>query len=156
VIYIPLETVFATTDSIPFVYKKDGSRQVVMLGESNENDVIVEQGLKKGEKLYLSIPTESDNFKLQGEELIAAIKDRKKQQLEEQKRQQNANPRAGMIPSNMTPEQMREYMQNLTPEQREAMRQVRGAGGQGAGQGRPGGPRTDTTATQQRVVIRNQ
>jgi hypothetical protein len=40
--------VFATADSIPFVYKKDGSRQVVVLGESNENDVIVEQGLKPG------------------------------------------------------------------------------------------------------------
>ncbi len=156
VIYIPLETVFATADSIPFVYKKDGSRQVVMLGESNENDIIVEQGLKQGEKLYLSIPPDGDNFKLQGEELVAAIKDRKRQQLEEQKRQQNVNPRAGMMPSNMTPEQMREYMQNLTPEQRESMRQMRGTGAQGAGQGRPGGTRTDTTATQQRVVVRKQ
>ena len=48
VVYIPLETVFTSADSIPFVYKKDGSRQVVVLGESNENDVIVEQGLIKG------------------------------------------------------------------------------------------------------------
>ena len=156
VMYVPLETVFATTDSIPFVYKKDGSRQVVVLGESNENDIIVEQGLKQGEKLYLSIPSDGDNFKLQGEELVAAIKDRRKQQLEEQKRQQNANPRAGVMPANMTPEQMRAYMQNLTPEQREAMRQTRGAGGQGTGQSRPGGTRTDTAATQQRVIIRNQ
>lgn len=155
VMYVPLETVFATSDSIPFVYKKDGTRQVVVLGESNENDIIVEQGLKEGEKLYLSIPPDGDNFKLQGEELVAAIKDRRRQQLEEQKRQQNANPRAGVMPANMTPEQMREYVQNLTPEQREAMRQTRGAGGQGAGQGRPGGTRTDTTATQQRVIIRN-
>lgn len=156
VFYIPLETVFATADSIPFVYRKDGTRQVVMLGESNENNVIVEQGLKKGEKLYLSIPPEGDKFRLQGEELIAAIKERKRQQFEEQKRQQNGSPRAGTMPANMTPEQMREYVQNLTPEQREAMRQMRGAGGQGSGQGRPGGARTDTTATQQRVVIRNQ
>jgi len=72
----------------------------------------------------------------------------------------------------MTPEQMRAYMQSLTPEQREAMRQMRGAGGQGmapggaqgtapgaapgARQGRPGGTRPDTAATQQRVIIRNQ
>lgn len=27
VLFIPLETVFATIDSIPFVYKKDGTRQ---------------------------------------------------------------------------------------------------------------------------------
>jgi multidrug efflux pump subunit AcrA (membrane-fusion protein) len=156
VIYIPLETVFATADSIPFVYKKDGSRQVVMLGESNENDVIVEQGLEKGDKLYLTIPEESEKFKMQGEELIAGIRERKRQQLEEEKGRQNAGPRAGTMPANMTPEQMREYLQNLTPEQREAMRQMRGTGGQGMGQGRPAGTTTDTTATQRRVVIRNQ
>ncbi|MRR20258.1 HlyD family efflux transporter periplasmic adaptor subunit [bacterium] len=160
VLYIPLETVFAAPDSVPFVYTKNGWRQVVVLGESNENDVIVEKGLSKGDKLYLSIPEEVDKFKLHGEELIAEIKERKKQQLEEQRRQQNSNPRAGSMPGNMTPEQMREFMQNLTPEQREAMRAQRGAGGQVPGQvpgqGRPGGTRPDTTATQQRVIIRNQ
>jgi len=34
VIHIPLETVFATADSVPFVYRKDGSRQVVVLRRS--------------------------------------------------------------------------------------------------------------------------
>jgi len=49
-------------------------------------------------------------------------------------------------------------MQNLTPEQREKMREMRGTGGPGAagaGQGRPGAARTDTAARRQ-VVIRNQ
>jgi multidrug efflux pump subunit AcrA (membrane-fusion protein) len=156
VVYIPLETVFATTDSVPFVYTKNGWRQVVVLGESNENDVIVEQGLSSGDKLYLSIPEEGDKFRLHGEDLIAQIKERKKQKEQEQKREQNINPRAGMMPPNMTPEQMREYMQNLTPEQREAMRQMRSSGGQGMGQGRPAGNRTDTAARQQQVVIRQQ
>jgi len=58
----------------------------------------------------------------------------------------------------MTPEQMREFMQNLTPEQREKMREMRGTGAPGAagaGQGRPGAARTDTAARRQ-VVIRNQ
>lgn len=159
VIYVPLETVFATPDSIPFVYMKDGSRQVVVLGEANENDIIVEQGLKPGQKLYLSIPEDSEKFKLHGEELIEVIKERKSQQAaEETARQQNGRQRPGMMPGNMTPEQMREFMQNLTPEQREAMRQMRGAGGQGpnrsqTGQGTTG---TDTTARTQRVIIRNQ
>jgi hypothetical protein len=154
VVYIPLETVFATADSIPFVYRKDGTRQVVVLGESNENDVIVEQGLKAGEKLYLSIPEDGDRFKLQGEDLIAVIKDRKRQQAEEEaKRQQNGNQRQGAMPGNMTPEQMREFMQNLTPEQREAMR-TRGSGRQG--QGRPGAAGSDTATTTQRVVIQRQ
>lgn len=154
VVYIPLETVFATTDSIPFVYVKDGTRHVVVLGESNENDVIVEQGLKPGQKLYLSIPEDGDKFKLQGEDLIAVIKDRKRQQAEEEaRRQQNGNQRQGAMPGNMTPEQMREFMQNLTPEQREAMRS-RGAGRQG--QGRPGAAGSDSAATTQRVVIQRQ
>ncbi|MGB8358689.1 MAG: efflux RND transporter periplasmic adaptor subunit [Bacteroidales bacterium] len=98
VVYIPLETVFATADSIPFVYKKDGTRQVVVLGESNENDVIVEQGLSKGDKLYLSIPEGGEKFKLRGEDLIPVIKERKKLKAEEEKRIQNANPRGGMRP----------------------------------------------------------
>ena len=58
------------------------------------------------------------------------------------------------MPANMTPEQMREYMQSLTPEEREAMRQMRGAGGTGMGQGRAGAATSDTTVRQQ-VVIRN-
>jgi hypothetical protein len=156
VVYIPLETVFATTDSIPFVYRKDGTRQVVVLGESNENDVIVEQGLKAGEKLYLSIPEEGDKFKLQGEDLIAVIKERKKQQAEEEtKRQQNGRQQQGAMPGNMTPEQMREFMQNLTPEQREAMRTMRGGAGR-QGQARPGASGSDSTAATQRVVIQRQ
>ena len=176
VIYIPLETVFTSADSIPFVYKKDGSHQVVVLGESNENDVIVEQGLSKGEKLYLTAPVDADKFKMRGEDLIAVVKERRKQKAEEEKRIQNIDPRGGMGPG-MTPEQMREFFQNLTPEQREKMRSMRGAGGPGAagmgqgrpgaagtvqgrpgaastGQGRPGAASTDTAARQQ-VVIRN-
>jgi multidrug efflux pump subunit AcrA (membrane-fusion protein) len=153
VTYIPLETVFATADSIPFVYKKDGTRQVVVLGESNENDVIVEQGLSKGEKLFLTTPEENDKFKLRGEELIAGIKESKKLKLEEDKRTQNINPREGMRPD-MTPEQMREFMKNLTPEQREEMRKTRGAGTPGTGQGQRSATRTDTAARRQ-VIIRN-
>lgn len=171
-LYIPLETVFATADSIPFVYRKEGTRQVVVLGDSNENDIIVEEGLAEGDKLLLSQPEDLEKYKLTGEDLIATIKERKaeKAREEEAARQQNSNrqQQPGAMPANMTPEQMREYFQNLTPEQREAMRQQRGAGGQGFGQGRPGGTeqgsqgtgqgmpagaRSDTTA---RVVTRQQ
>ena len=46
VTYIPLESVQTGTDSIPFVYLKNGDKQIVVLGESNENNVIIEQGLE--------------------------------------------------------------------------------------------------------------
>jgi hypothetical protein len=156
VLFIPLETVFATADSIPFVYTKKGTRQVVVLGESNENDIIVEQGLSKGERLYLSVPENGDKFRMEGEDLIAVIKEKKRLKAEEEKRIQDSSRRASGGASNMSPDQMREFFQNMTPEQREAMRQMRGAGGQRTGQGRPGMARTDTTAGQQQVVVRRQ
>jgi multidrug efflux pump subunit AcrA (membrane-fusion protein) len=79
VIYIPLESVQTGADSIPFVYLKNGKRQIVVLGESNENNVVVEQGIEAGTKLYLSTPENSESFGLEGEELISVIKEREKQ-----------------------------------------------------------------------------
>jgi len=60
----------------------------------------------------------------------------------------------GAMPGNMSPEKMREFMQNLTPEQREAMRTMRGAGR--PGQGRPGTAGADSAGATQRVVIQRQ
>ena len=53
VLFIPLEAVHAN-DSLTFVYTRQGKKQVVVLGESNENHIMVEMGLEKGELLYLS------------------------------------------------------------------------------------------------------
>lgn len=86
VIYIPLESVQAGADSIPFVYLKRGDKQIVVLGESNENNVVIEQGLEEGIPLYLSTPENTENFKLRGEELIAVIKDREKAKRDEEMR----------------------------------------------------------------------
>jgi len=55
VLFVPLEAVHAN-DSLTFVYKRNGKKQIVVLGESNENNIIVEMGLKRGERLYLSLP----------------------------------------------------------------------------------------------------
>jgi len=87
VLFIPLEAV-QFVDSIPIVYKKNKERQVVILGESNENEVIVEQGLEAGDKLLLSIPDRPDDYKLSGEELIPVFKERERQKklLEEEKK----------------------------------------------------------------------
>ena len=66
VIYVPLESVQAGADSIPFVYQKNGDKQVVVLGESNENNVIVEQGLEPGVQIYLSTPEQPEKFQTGG------------------------------------------------------------------------------------------
>ncbi len=77
VVYIPTECVQTGADSIPFVYKKNKTRQIVLLGDSNEKNVIVEQGLEPGTTIYVVPPAESDNFKLIGANLIPIIKERK-------------------------------------------------------------------------------
>jgi HlyD family secretion protein len=125
VTYIPLESVQAGTDSIPFVYLKNGNKQVVVLGESNENNVIVEQGLQAGTQVYLSTPLKVENFKLVGEELIPVIRDRAKAKKAEDLRQREEAERA---------RQQRDQMQGgerkmmPTPEMMQQFRNMRGSG----------------------------
>jgi multidrug efflux pump subunit AcrA (membrane-fusion protein) len=78
VTYVPLECVHAEVDSVPYVFTKNGTKQVVMLGKSNEKYIIIEKGLEPGTKVYLSVPENAEKFKLAGEELIPVIKKRDK------------------------------------------------------------------------------
>ena len=74
VVYIPTECVHAGTDGIPFVYKKNKTRQIVVLGEMNEKNIIVKQGLEPGTAVYLIAPDEPEKFKLVGKDLVAGLK----------------------------------------------------------------------------------
>jgi hypothetical protein len=123
VTYIPLESVQAGPDSIPFVYLKNGTKQIVVLGESNENNVVIEQGLQAGMQIYLSTPAKAEDFKMAGEELIAVIKDREKAKKAEEMRiraeaeaeKAKAQGSGGMMGKpgmNMTPEMMQRF-QNM-------------------------------------------
>jgi HlyD family secretion protein len=76
-VFIPTECVQTGSDSIPFVYKKNKTKQIVILGKSNEKHVIVEQGLESGSSIYISTPLEPEKFRMTGEELIPIIKARK-------------------------------------------------------------------------------
>lgn len=121
VLYIPLESVQAGTDSIPFVYMKNGNKQVVLLGESNENNVIIEQGLKEGDLLYLSTPEKPEGFRLVGDDLIAINKQRaREKKLENEKLREEAakanqrrpnNMGGGMNPEMMSPEMRANFRQ---------------------------------------------
>ena len=124
--FIPLESVQAGADSIPYVYLKNGTRQVVVLGESNENNVVIEQGLLPGTQIYLNTPAKAENFKLVGEELISIIKDREKtkkaeelrirQEAEKAKQESGEMMGKGGMP-NGTPEMMQRF-QNMRENQR--------------------------------------
>jgi HlyD family secretion protein len=76
VVYIAQESVHAGPDSLPFVYTKDGFKQFVLLGKSNDKNIIVEDGLKEGTPVYLTTPENSEKFSLAGTDLIPVIRER--------------------------------------------------------------------------------
>ncbi len=107
VLHIPLEAVFVE-DSIPYVFKKNGVKQVVLLGPENENEVIVEKGLKEGDKILLSMPVHPEKYSLAGQELIPVIKERikEKKRMEEKRKKEEEMKRAARksrhgMPGNM-------------------------------------------------------
>ena len=70
VMYIPLEAVFKN-DSLSYVYKKEKPdvRQIVQLGEENENYVVIKQGLNIKDKVLLHEPDFDNDFKYIGWEI---------------------------------------------------------------------------------------
>ena len=69
-IYVPSEAVFET-DSTKFVYlkKKNVVRQIVDLGEENEDFIIVNKGISEGEVLLLNEPEKLDDIQTVGWEI---------------------------------------------------------------------------------------
>jgi multidrug efflux pump subunit AcrA (membrane-fusion protein) len=76
VIYIPTECVHAGTDGIPFVYTKDKTKQIVITGESNDKNIVIERGLKPRQVVYLIQPENAEDFRVEGEELKTLFTDR--------------------------------------------------------------------------------
>ena len=80
---IPSEAVY-TNDSIKYVYlkKKETVRQIVDLGNENENFVIVNKGLAEGDELVYNEPEKPDEIKTVGWEIYQE----QKTKIEEEKR----------------------------------------------------------------------
>ncbi len=70
VVFVPNECVHTGVDSIPFVYTKSGNKQVVVLGESNDKEVIIENGLTPHTPIYLEVPEKAESFNYSGIDLI--------------------------------------------------------------------------------------
>ena len=146
VTFIPLESVQAGPDSIPFVYMKSGTRQVVVLGESNENNVVVERGLPDGIQIYLSTPPKAEKFKLVGEELISVIKEREKAKKAEEVRLRKEAEKSKVEAGEM----MERPRMNNSPEMMQRFQNMKG--------NRPGGPNRgpgDTAAMKRFMKMRN-
>ena len=76
-VFIPLECVQTGSDSVAFVYKKNNTRQIVVLGEMNDKNVIVRKGLEPGTDIYTVPPADAASFRLVGQNLISALKEGK-------------------------------------------------------------------------------
>jgi multidrug efflux pump subunit AcrA (membrane-fusion protein) len=62
VLFIPLDCV-QSNDSISYVYSGSYKKQVI-LGPSNENEVIIRAGLEAGDEVFLVPPADAENYKL--------------------------------------------------------------------------------------------
>ncbi len=136
--YLPLEAVHSS-DSMSYVYLTNSKeRQIVDLGEANENFIIVTEGIDAGSEVYLTVPADGEKWKLKGLEIYEKVKQRHK--IEEQKKKEDmarmqreqadreklmrdsgqSGPKGGM---------QKFDMKNLTKEQRDQMQKMMKQGG---------------------------
>ena len=67
VLFIPIEAIF-NNDSVAFVYKRNGgsvSKQQVIVGQSNENEIILKEGLTEGDEVLLVPPDKSEDLSIE-------------------------------------------------------------------------------------------
>jgi len=65
VLFIPLEAIHHDGDSLTYAFVKDGLSLVkreIIVGQTNENNAVIKEGLKKGEMVFLSIPEEKEKI----------------------------------------------------------------------------------------------
>ncbi len=131
VVYIPLETVHST-DSMSYVLKADRKiRQIVDLAESNENFILVTEGLEEGEEIYLTVPLGSEEWETQGWDIYEKVKQRR---LDEEKRKREEGEARRNQMEELKKSQMDKFdMENLPDDQKKRVQQMMQKGG-GSGQ----------------------
>lgn len=143
--FVPLETVHST-DSMSFVYLvKDKIRQIIDLGEANENFIIVNEGIETGSELYLTVPADGDKWEMRGWEIYEKVKQRrieeekkKKEDMARMQREQAEREKMMQDSGGPGAQGMPKFdMKNMTKEQRQQMQKMmqQGAGRQGGNAG---------------------
>ena len=95
-LFIPAETVFKN-DSLDYVFleKNNGFvKQIVDLGDQNENYFLVRKGLEENDRLLLNIPDNEEDLALEGMDIYQEIKERKLKEEEEAAEQDKNKPSA--------------------------------------------------------------
>ena len=104
VCYIPLEAV-NNNDSLTFVYTTSKRRQQIILGQSNENEVIVRAGLNPDDEIYLLPPVNPDNFKIVTLDTVIIHNLEKKNQLKKKQNTKGKEDDKQFQDKKLTPEQ---------------------------------------------------
>ena len=131
VLFVPIECIHSN-DSMSYVYH-GWSKQQVILGKSNENEIIVRAGLEEGDDIYLVPPEGASDYSIIP--LDTAIVNHF-MRLDEEKNGKKEEKKE------LTPEELREKLMNMTQEERMKFMQEnpdlmkKMGGGQGR---RPGG-----------------
>jgi multidrug efflux pump subunit AcrA (membrane-fusion protein) len=104
VLYVPLEAI--QSDSMSFVFKKvDGKivKQEVITGETNDNEVIIEHGLKEGEEVMLLIPDDAELLPIVPLDKKIKAEIRKRLEEEKKKRQDEAKKKLQQVKEEYQP-----------------------------------------------------
>jgi len=128
-LFVPLESLHSKDDSITYVYKRAGLKaikQEVQIGETNSNEAIIRMGLEAGDRVYLSVPSGTEDDEIS---LLAALEG--KRMKKEESQEVKPKSRTITLPDGTTREVTEEQMQNFR--QRRGDGQGRPAGGQSTG-----------------------
>jgi len=81
VLSVPLEAIH-NNDSLTFVYaEKSGIvKQIIEVGESNENSIIILDGLKNKEIIFLTIPENAEEIEYNGLDIFERLKEEKEKE----------------------------------------------------------------------------
>lgn len=96
-LFIPAETVFKN-DSLDYVFleKNNGFvKQIVDLGDQNENYFLVRKGLEENDRLLLNIPDNEEDLALEGMDIYREIKERKLKEEEATEQEKNKSSAMG-------------------------------------------------------------
>ncbi|HRY32477.1 MAG TPA: HlyD family secretion protein [Bacteroidales bacterium] len=66
VLFVPIEAIH-NNDSLTYVFRLDGkrvSRQEVKVGQSNDNEIVITEGLKENDEVLLNMPEEADKIRI--------------------------------------------------------------------------------------------
>lgn len=95
-------------DSMKFVYvgKEKPHKQIVWLGDENENHVLIKKGLQEGDFIWLTEPEDMDKLEIAGLEIYNEIvREKEKKKLESEKEGENADKQKTVPTSGARPNQ---------------------------------------------------